>query len=54
VGNTAEDVNTIFSRKDCVVNAAERLRASPANREFKEKVRAKKKLIANLSTKVNW
>jgi hypothetical protein len=23
VGNTAEDVNTIFSLKDCFVNAAE-------------------------------
>ena len=30
-----------------------RLRASPANREFKEKVRAKKKLIAALSIEVD-
>jgi hypothetical protein len=46
-GNTAEDVNTVFSRIDCFVN--KRLRASPAGREYKEKVRAKKRLPLSVS-----
>jgi hypothetical protein len=39
-------VNTILSPQNCFVNCGMRLRGSPAGKVYKEKVRAKKKLIA--------
>jgi hypothetical protein len=47
-GDTAEDANTIFftDRLFCEC-CGMRLRASPSNREFKEKVRAKKKTLTD-------
>jgi hypothetical protein len=44
-GNFAEDVNAILSLKKCIVNAVGWLGANPSARAYKEKVRAKKKLI---------
>jgi hypothetical protein len=47
VGDTAEDLNTIFSQKDCFVNVSECDLELLLQREFKEKVRAKKIELMN-------
>jgi hypothetical protein len=44
--NTAEDASTILSIEFFCKCCGMRLRGSPAGRVYKEKVRAKKKLVA--------